>query len=104
MPSRVFYEEPSVSWTPQSFIEASQKSLQHNYETNIEHFYAPVVHPGSGKIILKIQKLMNNPVLQNIWNTAFGKESGNIAQGDMKTGEKGTNSICSCHTMKSDQF
>ena len=28
-----------------------------------------------------------------IWQTAFGKDFGGMAQGDMKTGQKGTNSI-----------
>ena len=91
--NKVFYDEASASWTPQSFTEASQTSLDHNYETNIEHFCAPVVHPVTGERILKYQKLMSDPVLRDIWNTAFGKEFGNMVQGDMRTGEKGTNSI-----------
>eukprot|EP00956_Cyclotella_meneghiniana_P021059 scaffold37874_cov42-Cyclotella_meneghiniana.AAC.3 len=31
--------------------------------------------------------------MKDVWTTAFGKEFGNLAQGDDKTGEKGTNSI-----------
>ena len=31
--------------------------------------------------------------MRSVWTTAFGKEFGNLAQGDDKTGEKGTNSI-----------
>jgi hypothetical protein len=31
--------------------------------------------------------------MRDVWTTAFGKEFGNLAQGDDKTGEKGTNSI-----------
>ena len=32
--------------------------------------------------------------MKYLWETAFGKEFGNLAQGDNGTGEKGTNSIC----------
>ena len=31
--------------------------------------------------------------MREVWTTAFGKEFGNLAQGDAKTGEQGTNSI-----------
>jgi hypothetical protein len=31
--------------------------------------------------------------MREVWTTAFGKEFGNLAQGDDKTGEKGVNSI-----------
>eukprot|EP00804_Cyclotella_cryptica_P020666 CCRYP_003456-RA/>CCRYP_003456-RA protein AED:0.45 eAED:0.45 QI:0/-1/0/1/-1/1/1/0/123 len=31
--------------------------------------------------------------MNEIWTTAFGKEFGNLAQGDLKTGEKGTNTL-----------
>eukprot|EP00804_Cyclotella_cryptica_P007211 CCRYP_009751-RB/>CCRYP_009751-RB protein AED:0.29 eAED:0.25 QI:0/-1/0/1/-1/1/1/0/612 len=31
--------------------------------------------------------------MTEIWTTAFGKEFGNLAQGDLKTGEKGTNTL-----------
>ena len=78
---------------PQNFTGASHTSLKHSYETNIKHFCTPVVHPVTGETISRYQTLMNDHVLQDIWSTAFGKESGNIAQGDMKIGEKGTSSI-----------
>ena len=39
------------------------------------------------------EKLSKDPALSEVWTTAFGKEFGNLAQGDLKTGEKGTNSI-----------
>ena len=35
---------------------------------------------------------MNNPDTMEIWQTAFGKDFG-MAQGDNKTGQKGTNAI-----------
>ena len=36
---------------------------------------------------------MNDPVTMEIWQTAFGKDFGGMAQGDNKTGQKGTNAI-----------
>ena len=33
------------------------------------------------------------PEMNEIWTTAFGKEFGNLAQGDLKTNEKGTNTL-----------
>jgi hypothetical protein len=36
---------------------------------------------------------MHDPVMAEIWQTVFGKDFGGMAQGDEKTGQKGTNSI-----------
>jgi hypothetical protein len=36
---------------------------------------------------------MNDPETSKIWQMAFGKEFGRMAQGDDKTGQKGTNSV-----------
>jgi hypothetical protein len=36
---------------------------------------------------------MNDPETAEIWQTAFGKDFGGMAQGDDKTGQKGTNSV-----------
>ncbi len=36
---------------------------------------------------------MNDPAMSEIWQTAFGKDFGGMAQGDKKTGQKGTNLI-----------
>ena len=40
------------------------------------------------KTILKYHKVKGNPALKITWNTAFGKESGNMMQGDKRTGGK----------------
>jgi hypothetical protein len=39
------------------------------------------------------QRLMCDPTMAETWKMAFGKDAGGIAQGDLKTGQKGTNSI-----------
>jgi hypothetical protein len=52
-----------------------------------------VVHPITGEMITQYRKLMKDPVTKEVWTTSWGKEWGRMAQGDNKTGEKGTNSI-----------
>ena len=36
---------------------------------------------------------MHDPATADIWQTAFGKDFGGMAQGDNKTGQKGTNAM-----------
>jgi hypothetical protein len=52
-----------------------------------------MVHPVTGETIISYKKLKNNLVTAETWMTTFGKEFGGMAQGDNKTGQKGTNSI-----------
>ena len=54
---------------------------------------AGVTHPTTGETITKYKKLIAIPEFTDVWTTAFGKEFGNQAQGDNKTGEKGTNTL-----------
>jgi hypothetical protein len=53
----------------------------------------PMVHLTMGKTISSYKKLMHDPATAEIWQTAFRKDFGSMAQGDNKTGQKGTNSI-----------
>jgi hypothetical protein len=57
----------------------------------VEHLASPMVHPITGKTISRHKKLMNDPATAKVWQTAFSKEFGGMAQGDNKTGQKGTN-------------
>jgi hypothetical protein len=52
-----------------------------------------MVHPITGETISSYKRLMNDPETAEIWQTAFGKDFGGMAQGDDKTGQKGTNSV-----------
>ena len=52
-----------------------------------------MVHPTTGETISSYKRLMHDPVTAETWQTAFGKDFGGMAQGDRKTGQKGTNSI-----------
>jgi hypothetical protein len=47
----------------------------------------------TGESITSYKKLAHHPLLQEIWTTAMGKEFGNMAQGNRKTGTKGTDLI-----------
>jgi hypothetical protein len=58
-----------------------------------EHFCAPVIHPVTGESITKYKKLIEDPITARTWARAFGKEFGNLAQGDNTTNTPGTNSI-----------
>jgi hypothetical protein len=49
--------------------------------------------PITGATITKYQKLVKDPILRDIWTKAFGKEFGNLAQGDKHTKTQGTDSI-----------
>ena len=60
---------------------------------NFEHYTNPMVHPVTGRTISSYKKLMHNPATAEIWQTAFGKDFGGMAQGCNKTGQKGTNAM-----------
>ena len=63
------------------------------YDFDVEHMCAGVTHPVTGETITKYKKLVAMPEFTQVWETAFGKEFGNQAQGDNRTGEKGTNTL-----------
>jgi hypothetical protein len=52
-----------------------------------------MLHPTTGETISSYKRLMNDPETAEVWQTAFGKDFGGMAQGDNKTGQKGTNSV-----------
>ena len=43
--------------------------------------------------ITSYKRLMHDPATAEVWQTVFGKDFGGMAQGNDKTGQKGTNSI-----------
>ena len=47
----------------------------------------------TGKIISKYKELANNPEMREVRTTDFGRDFGGLAQGDSKTGEKGSTEI-----------
>jgi hypothetical protein len=80
---------PPTVFTPPKFVPIA-------YEDNVPnfaHFALPMVHPTTGETISSYKRLLNDPETANVWQTAFGKDFGGMAQGDNKTGQKGTNSV-----------
>jgi hypothetical protein len=53
----------------------------------------PMVHPVTGETISSSKRLMKDPTTAEMWQMAFGKDFGGMAQGNQSTGKKGTNSI-----------
>jgi hypothetical protein len=53
---------------------------------NLEHLAMPMIHPTTGETITSYKKLMHNRATMEIWQTAFGKDFGSMAQGNNKTG------------------
>ncbi len=52
-----------------------------------------MVHLVTGETISSYKKLMHDPATAEIWQTAFGKDFGVMAQEDFKMGQNGTNAI-----------
>ncbi len=75
-------------FTPKKLMPASTPTcLDH------EQVVMPMVHPITGKTISSYKWLMKDPTTAEMWQMAFGKDVGDMAQGDQKTEQKGTNSI-----------
>ncbi len=79
----------NTNFTPQSLMKHVKKGLP----VMFEHFASPMVHQITGVTISSYKKLMNDSATAKVWQTAFSKEFGGMAQGDNKMGQKGTNAI-----------
>ena len=77
-----------LPFTPRKLVPST-----FNDSANYAHFAAPMIHPTTGEIISSYKRLMNDPATAEVWQIAFGKDFGGMAQGDCKTGQKGTNSV-----------
>jgi hypothetical protein len=74
---------------PNNITHKSYKSMVPNYA----HFASPMVHPSTGETITSYKQSIHNKATAEVWQTTFGKDFGGMAQGDDKTGQKGTNSF-----------
>ena len=90
-----YYGDNMDVWTPNVFLTADTSSSHgtSNYDADIEHFCAPVVHPDTGETISNYKKLANDPVMREVWTKSLGKEFGSLAQGDDLTKTPGTNTL-----------
>ena len=78
---------------PQHFTPTNLRPKEEATAANLEHLAMTMIHPTTGETISSYKKLMNDPDTMEIWQTAFGKDFGGMAQGDNKTGQKGTDAI-----------
>jgi hypothetical protein len=80
-------------WAKAPDIYTPNKLKPKHQGLDLEQVAMPMVHPTTGETISSYKKLMHNPATSEIWQTAFGKDFRGMAQGNNKTGQKGTNSI-----------
>ncbi len=57
--------------------------------SNFKHYANPKVHPVTGKTISSYKKLMHDPATAEVWQMAFGRDFGSMAQGDNKHRSEG---------------
>jgi hypothetical protein len=91
-------------YTPCSLLQHAKMPI------NYEHYANPMVHLVTGRTISSYKKLMHDPATAEVWQTAFGKDFGGMAQGCNKTGQKGTNAMFVMnhdeirHALKANKF
>jgi len=69
------------------------RTTSHAIPWTCKHVCAPVIHLVTGESITKYKKLIEDPITETTWSRAFGKEFGNLAQGNNVTNTPGTDSI-----------
>jgi hypothetical protein len=99
--ANVYYGNDSDIWTPNKYITSNPAGAGTNHNCNIEHLCAPVVHPTTGETITSYNKLAKDEEMRETWTAGFGKDFGNLAQGDNKNGTPGMNCV---HVMDLEQI
>ena len=64
--NNIYYQEDQNPWLPSLFITSAPSTIADNYDNydiNIEHFCAPVIHPITGETITQYQKLMRDRIM-----------------------------------------
>jgi hypothetical protein len=80
----IWAKSPDI-FTPKKLMPASTPTC-----LDCEQVAMLMVHPVLGKTISSYKWLMKDPTTAEMWQTAFGKDFGGMAQGNQKTGQKGT--------------
>ena len=62
--------EARPDWAVPTSMETDSKDIHFN----VEHFYAPVIHPTTENLITKYTELAKDEEMREVWTTAFGKE------------------------------
>ena len=76
-------------FTPWALVKHAIIPVVHKFE----HYANPMVHLVTEEMISSYKKLTNDPATAEVWQTALGKDFGRMAQGDNKTGQKGTDAM-----------
>lgn len=84
---QVWAASPEI-WMPNKLKPTSSPSC-----LNLDQVVMPMIHPITGETISSYKKLMHDPATKDIWQWAFSKDFGGMAQGCNKMGQKGTNAI-----------
>jgi len=84
---RVWSKSPDV-FTPDKLKPKHTPSC-----LDLEQVVMSTIHPTTRETISSYKKLMHDPATKDIWQRAFGKDFGGMAQGCNKMGQKGTNTI-----------
>jgi hypothetical protein len=72
-----------------STIHTPRALMKHaKMRVNMEHYANPMVHPVMGRTISSYKKLMRNLASAEVWQIAFGKDFGGMAQGATKLAKK----------------
>jgi hypothetical protein len=79
----------NAMFTPRNLKQHAVLPFAHH----VEHYANPMVHHVTGETISSYKKLMHNLTTAEIWKTAFGKDFRDMAQGNNKAGQKGTNAM-----------
>ena len=90
--ANAYYGANIACWTPNKYLQFVPTITGTN-PVDIEHFCAPVVCPTARETITNYRKLAKDEELKETWTTGFGKEFGNLAQRDHKTGTPGMDTI-----------
>ena len=69
---------PPSAFAPRTFVPIAYK----NNVLNFAHFALSMAHPTTGETISSYKRLMNDPETAEVWQTAFGKDFGGMAQGE----------------------
>jgi hypothetical protein len=72
--------------SPDVFTLAKLKPKSTPSCLDLQQIAMSMVHPTTGKTISSYKHLMHDPDTLEVWQTAFGKDFGGMAQGDNKTG------------------
>jgi hypothetical protein len=99
LPQSTFVSQEGINhltngvWAKAQVIYTPDKLKPKHQGLNLEQVAMPMVHPTTSETISSYKKLMHDPATSEIWQTVFGKDLGGMAQGNNKTGQKGTNLI-----------